>query len=296
MTFLFIMIILLKVSKGTPRMPSIYSYLNYREYLRDYFIEQKQLEKPLTHRLILKKMGITSTGFLSNVIAGKKNMNEEMSGKLGKILNLARRERRYLKNMVEYTQARLLEEKKKNLDRLLAMRKTRLAQMSEEQFSIFSQWYYVYIRDMLCFTDFKDDFAALAARLDPPIKPEEAELAVRDLERLGFISKDKDGFYRPRENLVTTGDEAHSVHLAAFQLTTMDMAKRSLEKHPADERDISFVSLTLSPDSFAQVKSEVQMFRKKLLLLAQQEKKPERVYQCNMQLFPVTKPQKDGHE
>ena len=277
-------------------MPSIYSYLNYREYLCDYFVEQKQLEKPLTHRLILKKMGITSTGFLSNVIAGKKNLNEEMGVKLGKILNLARRERRYLGLMVWYMQARSLEDKKKYLDRLLAMRKTTLARMSEEQFSIFSQWYYVYIRDMLCFIDFNGDYEALSRRLDPPIKPEEAELAVRDLERLGFISKDKDGFYRPRENLVTTGDEAHSVQLAAFQLTTMDMAKRSLEKHPADERDISFVSLTLSPDSFAQVKSEVQMFRKKLLLLARQEKKPERVYQCNMQLFPVTKPREDGHE
>jgi uncharacterized protein (TIGR02147 family) len=277
-------------------MPSIYNYLNYREFLRDYFVEQKQLQKQLTHRVILKKMGITSTGFLSNVISGKKNLNEEMSGSLGKILNLAGRERRYLKNMVEYTQARSLEEKKKYLDRVLAMRKTSLAPMSEEQFSIFSQWYYVYIRDMLCFIDFNGDYEALSRRLDPPIKPEEAEQAVRDLERLGFISKDNDGFYRPRENLVTTGDEAHSVQLAAFQLTTMDMAKRSLEKHPADERDISFVSLTLSPEGFAQVKSEVQMFRKKLLLLAQQEEKPGRVYQCNMQLFPVTKPQEDVHE
>jgi uncharacterized protein (TIGR02147 family) len=277
-------------------MPSIYNYLNYREYLRDYFVEQKQLQKQLTHRAILKKMGITSTGFLSNVISGKKNLNEEMSVKLGKILNLAARERRYLKNMVEYTQARSLEEKKKHLDRLLAMRKTGLAKMSEVQFSIFSKWYYVYIRDMLCFMNFSGDYGALAQRLDPPVKPEEAETAVRDLERLGFITKDKDGFYRPVDNLITTGDEAHSVQLAAFQLTTMDMAKRSLEKHPADKRDISFVSLTLSPESFAQVKSEVQMFRKKLLLIARQEEKADRVYQCNIQLFPVTKPQDGGNE
>jgi uncharacterized protein (TIGR02147 family) len=276
-------------------MPSIYNYLNYREFLRDYFVEQKQLQKQLTHRVILKKMGITSTGFLSNVISGKKNLNEEMSNSLGKILNLAGRERRYLKNMVEYTQARSLEEKKKYLDRLLSMRKTTLTQISEEQFSLFSQWYYVYIRDMLCFMDFSGDYGALAQRLDPPIKPEEAEAAVKELERLGFIQKDNDGFFRPVDNLVTTGDEAHSVQLAAFQLTTMDMAKRSLEKHPADKRDISFVSLTLSPESFAQVKSEVQMFRKKLLLIAKQEEKADRVYQCNMQLFPVTKPQDGGN-
>jgi uncharacterized protein (TIGR02147 family) len=276
-------------------MPSIYNYLNYREFLRDYFVEQKQFQKQLTHRAILKKMGITSTGFLSNVIAGKKNLNNGMSGKLGRIFNLARRERRYLDTMVLYTQAKSLEDKKKHLDRLLAMRKTGLAQMSEEQFSLFSQWYYVYIRDMLCFIDFNGDCEALARRLDPPIKPEEAETAVRDLERLGFINKDSNGFYRPVDNLITTGDEAHSVQLANFQLTTMDMAKRSLEKHPPDKRDISFVSLTLSPDSFAQVKSEVQMFRKKLLLMANLEDKADRVYQCNIQLFPVTKMPEGDH-
>jgi uncharacterized protein (TIGR02147 family) len=275
-------------------MPSIYKYLNYREYLHDYFVEQKQFQKQLTHRVILKKMKITSTGFLSNVIAGKKNLNSEMSKKLGKIINLATRERRYLNNMVSYNQARSIEEKKGFLDRLLAMRKTDLAQISDHQFSIFSVWYYVYIRDLLCFFDFKGDYQALADRLDPPIKPEEAETAIRELEKLGFIAKDNDGFYRPRECLITTGDEAHSVQLANFQLATMDLAKRSLEKHPADKRDISFVSLTLSADSFGLVKSEVQAFRKRLLLMAKDEKKPDRVYQCNIQLFPVTR-KPDSH-
>jgi uncharacterized protein (TIGR02147 family) len=277
-------------------MPSIYKYLNYREYLHDYFVEQKQFQKQLTHRVVLNKMGITSTGFLSNVITGKKNLNEEMSGKLGKIINLAARERRYLNAMVTYTQTKSIEEKKKYLDQLLAMRKTDLTHMNEDQFSIFSQWYYVYIRDMLCFFDVTNDYHALAARLDPPIKPEEAQAAILALERLGLIKKDNNGCYRPIDRLITTGDEVHSVQLANFQLTTMDMAKRSLQKHPAEERDISFVSLTLSKERFNQVKSEVQAFRKRLLLMAKDEQKPDRVYQCNIQLFPVTGQPGGGHE
>jgi uncharacterized protein (TIGR02147 family) len=275
-------------------MPSIYNYLNYREYIRDYFIEQKQFKKQLTHRAVLKKMGITSTGFLSNVIAGKKNLNDEMAGNLGKIIDLASRERQYLNNLVAYTQSKSIEEKKKHLDRLLAMRKSELAYMNDGQFSIFSQWYYVYIRDLLCFFHFKDDYSTLAGMLDPPIKPEEAEAAINDLEKLGFISRDSEGYFRPRDRLVTTGDEAHSVQLANFQLATMDLAKRSLKKHPSDKRDISFVSLTLSVESFARVKSEIQAFRKRLLLMAKDEQKADRLYQCNIQFFPVTK-QPGGH-
>lgn len=277
-------------------MPSIYKYLNYREYLRDYFVEQKQFQKQLTHRGILKKMGITSTGFLSNVIAGKKSLTGEMCKKLGRIIDLAAREQRYLNDMVAYTQASSFEEKKKWIDRLLAMRKTSLVYMSDDQFSIFSRWYYVCIRDLLCFIEFKGDYRAVAGMLDPPIKPEEAEAAIRDLESLGFIVRDSLGVYRPQDRFVTTGDEAHSVQLASYQLATMDMAKRSLEKHPAEKRDISFVSLTLSRDSFARVKSEVQAFRKRLLLMAKDEQKPDRVYQCNIQLFPMSNQPGAGHE
>jgi uncharacterized protein (TIGR02147 family) len=269
-------------------MPSIYNYLNYREYLKDYFLEQKQFRNSLTHRAVLSKMGVTSTGFLANVLSGRKNLNKEMSRKLGKIINLATAERRYLNHMVMYTQAKSIEEKKLLLDELLTMRKNELSYMSEDQLSIFSRWYYVYIRDLLCFFDFKDDYNALAAKLDPAIKPEEAETAVRELERLGFITKDGKGCYRACEPVVSTGDEVHSVQLANFQLTTMDMAKRSLEKHPRERRDISFVSLTLSEKSFAAAKSEVQSFRKKLLFLANDEEKPDRICQCNIQLFPVT--------
>jgi len=269
-------------------MPSIYNYINYRDYLRDYFVEQKQFQKQMTHRAVLQMMGVSSTGFLSNVITGKKNINREMGAKLGKIISLAPREQRYFTTMVAYTHAKSIEEKKKYLDRLLAQRKTTVAPLRSEQFSIFSKWYYVYIRDMLCFYNFTDNYEALAAMLDPPIKSQEARDAILDLEKLGFIAKDDDGCYRPAEHLISTGDETHSVQLANFQLATMEMAKRSLEKHPADKRDISFVSMTLSSESFLRVKSEVQDFRKKLLLIARDEKQPDRVCQCNIQLFPVT--------
>lgn len=284
---LIFFILIISKRKGR-NMPSIYNYFNYREYLHDFFVEQKQFQNKLTHRLILKKMGITSTGFLANVISGKKNMNPEMTKKLGKIINLASREQRYLVWLVLYTQTKLIEEKKKYLDQLMAMRKSDLTYISDAQFSIFSKWYYVYIRDLLCFYDFNNNYDELATKLEPPISPDEAKEAIEELEKMGFIMKDDKGFYRPLQKVISSGDETHSVQLANFQLTTMDLAKRSLKKHRPEKRDISFVTMTLSAESFLKVKSEVQAFRKNLLLAAKNEEHPDRIYQCNIQLFPVT--------
>jgi uncharacterized protein (TIGR02147 family) len=276
-------------------MPSIYKYVNYREFLRDLFIEQKQQMKPVTHRAILKKMGVSSTGFLSNVIAGKKNLSSQQSSRLSRILGLASREQRYFSLMASYTQAKALEEKKKFLDRLMSLRKTSLGLLQENQFDLFSKWYYVYVRDLLCFVDFRDDYDSLAKMLDPEIKASEAEDAIHALETMGLIARTNSGFFRPTERIITTGDEAHSVHLANFQLTTMDMAKRALEKVPAAERDISFVSMTLPPEGFTAVKSAIQDFRKRLLMMAKEEKNPQRVYQCNIQFYPVSKIAGNNH-
>lgn len=277
-------------------MPLIYNYLSYRDFLRDLFIEQKQLERPLTHRFILKKMGISSTGFLSNVIAGKKNLSRVQSTKLGTILGLAQRERRYFGRMVKYTQAKSIEEKKKSLDSIMEMRNSKLSRLNEKQLDLFSKWYYVYIRDLLLFVDFKDDFDALAGLLDPAIKASEAREAIEALSGMGLIAQDGHGFLRPVEKIITSGDEAHSIQLANFELTTMDLAKRALETVPAGKRDISFVSLTVSPESFAVIKSEIQSFRKKLLCIAKEETRPRNVYQCNIQFFPVSRDIEAGHE
>jgi len=270
-------------------MPLLYDYLCHRDFLRDFFIEQKQMARPLTHRFILKKMGISSSGFLSNVLAGKKNLSHGHIAKLGKVLGLARPDQHYFKLVVMYTQAKSLVEKKKVLDRILEMRNSKLCLLSEKQFDLFSKWYYVYIRDLLLFVDFKDDFASLSRRLDPAIKEEEAKDAIEALSKIGLIAKDEHGFFRPVNKIITTGDETHSVQLANFQLTTMDLAKRAMETVPAKRRDISFVTLTLSQESFSLAKSEIQSFRKKLLVLAKEDVGPENVYQCNIQFFPVSK-------
>jgi uncharacterized protein (TIGR02147 family) len=47
--------------------------------------------------------------------------------------------------------------------------------------------------------------------------------------------------------------------------------------------------MTLSRDTFQMVKSELQHIRKRIAKIAVDEDKPDRVYQLNIQLFPVSK-------
>jgi uncharacterized protein (TIGR02147 family) len=271
-------------------MISIYDYVNFRLYLKDFLAEHKKDDSPeFSHKMILYKMRISSTGFLSNVIAGRKNLTPFQIARLAKILKMNRAEIAYFEAMVYFTQAKVIDEKNEYFSRLVTLQKVNMKVLDKKKMTVFEKWFYVVIRELINFYKYKGDSVALAHLVEPTIRRSQAEEAVRYLEELELIKKDTDGTYRQVDNAITSGDEVKSLHLANFQIATLDLAKRALQKVPAAERDISVLTMTLSRDTFQMVKSEIQFVRKRIAKLAVDEDKPDRVYQLNMQLFPLSK-------
>jgi len=58
---------------------------------------------------------------------------------------------------------------------------------------------------------------------------------------------------------------------------------------PAESRDISTLTLSVSETTFREIKAEVQLFRKHLSAIACADQFADRVYQVNIQLFPLTR-------
>jgi uncharacterized protein (TIGR02147 family) len=106
---------------------------------------------------------------------------------------------------------------------------------------------------------------------------------------MGLAAIDNNGFYRQSNAFLTTGDETASLHLAHFQLFTMDRAKLALQTIKPEDRDISVVACSLSSEGFNRVKETIQSCRKQILQIAQEDTSPGRVYQCNFQFYPVSK-------
>lgn len=269
--------------------PDVFSYLDYRQYLSDLLKSLKCSGKQYTQRALLTKMNVTSTGFLANVINKKKNLNEEHAQKLANALPLSQIENQRFLMLIRYNQATNLLEKKEHLDHLTRVYKTKIKHLKPQQFSLFSQWYYVYIRELINFYPFNGDYQALGYMLNPAIPPRLAKKAIIDLLDMGLVVCNPDGSYAQSNPMVSTGNEVKSVALASFQVKTMELARQALLKTNAKNRDISVVSATLSQESFLKVKAEIQYLRKRILDIAAEENSPDTVYQCNFQLFPVTK-------
>lgn len=264
-------------------------YLNFREYLRDRFEWLKQNDPGYSQKRVQIDLGVASSGFLPNVLAGRKNLTPTQSARMARLLGLDRIESAYFEHLVLFTQSRTLEEKNEFFARLMTMQSARLSQLSEASLTLFAKWYYVAIRELVGLTTVKDDYAAIAAMLQPQIKASEAKEAIDVLVGLKLIEKNEKGNWIPREAAVSSGDEVRSLHLLHFQMTTMDLAKQALNDIPSEERDISVLTMGLSPDAFRLVKHEIQHFRKRLAKIAVDDSSANRVFQMNFQFFPITK-------
>ncbi|MBD3316194.1 MAG: TIGR02147 family protein, partial [Chitinivibrionales bacterium] len=145
------------------------------------------------------------------------------------------------------------------------------------------------------FYKFKDDYGGLARRLDPPIRSDQAKKAIATLESLRLIERDNEGYCRQTARVITTGKGyVRTLQTANFQAATMNLARESLDRHSREDRDISTLTLTVSPESLAKIKMEIEALQNRILKIVETDETVDRVYQVNFQVFPLTKHEEDS--
>lgn len=269
--------------------PIVFDYTNYREFLKAYYKFQKQKNPVFSHRYFALKAKVNSSGFLKNVMDGKRNLGRSLIIRFAEAMKLKKKESEYFENMVYFCEAKTVEEKRIFFERMMALRKLDIYLLQSHQYEYYSKWYYTAIRELIGILNFKDDYTALGQALNPSIRPEQAEKAIKVLDELNLISKDSKGIYRQTDNLITTGDEVDSMNVSQYQISCMDLAKEAIDRHPSSVRDMSTLTIRLSKQGFDILKDEIISFRKKLLVLEKQFSKADRIYQLNTHFFPLSK-------
>jgi uncharacterized protein (TIGR02147 family) len=272
----------------------VFDYTDYRKYLLDYYKTQKKSQSAFSYRFFANKAGFNSVGLYKDVIEGRQSLGRALTVKFSKALGHSKREAEYFENMVFFNEARSVDDRKLFFERMLACCDIKTVLVDTSRCEYYSKWYYSALRALLSYVRFKDDYAKLAEMLDPSIKPAESRKAIETLERLGFIGKDEKGFYRLTEALVssgrlTTDASVQTMNVIGFQREMTHLGKEAYDRFPTDRLDMSSLTLSVSEATFKEMKEEISALRRKLLLKAEQDQAPDRVYQLNYQFFPLTK-------
>lgn len=267
-------------------MFNIFDYTNYREALSDFYSWKKSTDPKMSHRYIAQRTGF-SVGVFSHVVRGKSNIAPDKIIRYAKLMKLSKKENEYFEALVLYEQTKESDRKQQLFEKIMRLNKGDIKPLSFDYYEFYNKWYYSVIREVLDCTHFKNDYARLAKRLRPEITATQAEEAIMLLERLGMIQRDEYGLYRKVDAFVYAGSEEHSFMLKNFVTEMIELGKSSIET-PKDERFISWQTISVNSDYYAELVEEVQDFQKRLVAIAEKSKDEDSVYQINMQLFPLT--------
>jgi uncharacterized protein (TIGR02147 family) len=273
-------------------MINIFSYDNYRKLLSDLYTERKQQNKNFSYRYIGLHAGFNSAGYFTKILKGSANISSRLALNLAQVFGLDKKETEYFELLVNFNQNKTFKEKAYYLSKLSAIRKDNIKQLVPSQFEIFLQWYYVAIHQTLGFFKFRDDYHALARKIIPAISPTEAKKAVKKLEELGLIKKNSNGYYERIDDVLTTGSDYASVAVMDFQHATIKLACEVFDRFPKQERDVSSLTLNISNDTFTKISAKLAQTRREILTMAKDDTAAERVWQLNIQIFPLTTQEK----
>jgi uncharacterized protein (TIGR02147 family) len=269
-------------------MSAVYAYFDVQEFLRQDFAERKARNPRFSLRAMAKRLELNS-GTLIRIINGKRKIGKKLIPRFTDYLGLKHKEARYFSNLVLFCQAKSQAQRAAAYRELITLRNGRARLMGADLHAFYDEWYYSAVRELLRFHRFSGDFHALAKLFRPAITVPEARRAVELLAGLGLIRKAGSG-YMVQDSEITTGERWESAAIERFQQQTIAMALEALERFAKQDRDISTMTMCFSPEGLAKVRELLKQTREELARIEENDRGQNRVYQINLQAFPLSEP------
>lgn len=271
-------------------MAHIFDFTDFREYLNNYFHEKKRTNPSFSYQLLTEKAGFNNRGFLFNIIKGTKKLTKTHCYQLSQALGHNRKEAQYFETLVAYAQAKNEGERTFYLELIQqgrSMKPVTPVIIDKDRHEFYSKWYHSAIRSLIGIFPVGDDYKTISKYVFPPITAVQAKKSVELLIRLGLIKKDKDGIYQLTGKNLKAGDELSKKSLNRFHVECIELAKQSIIYSPSKLHFKTSVTLGISEKSYTAIQEEAKKFRERIVQIANSEKEADRVYQCQLVLFPL---------
>ena len=188
------------------KKPEIYDYLDYREYLKDFYSYNKSINARFSYRTFAEIAKLNTRSYLKMVIDGKRNLTHKLMFKVAEACELHGNEAKYFYTLIDYNHEKDLRQQTVYFKELHSLsRKVIKREIIGDQNRLLSKWYYTVVRTLVNLVNFKPDSACITKKMRGFISPEEAEEALDVLMDLGLLKEEDGKFSIVGKHL--TGDE-----------------------------------------------------------------------------------------
>jgi uncharacterized protein (TIGR02147 family) len=274
-------------------MVEISGYLNFREYLKDFYNFKKQESKSFSYAVFAKRAGLKSPNYLKLVMDGDRKLSDELIPSFLKGLGLKKEQETEFRLLVNMNQALDAVQRQNTLKNLMELRTKTQLKREKLNFSFWSQiptwiaWTIYEMADQKA-ADFTPEFIKNILRF--PATIEDVKKALNSLLERGELRLNNGRIEKARDILETPEDVPVNV-VKSLMRDFILLSIESLYRDRPDEREFGGFTLSLTKEEFKELKSELRDIRTRLIerfTVARKLSKGDRIYQLNIQFFPLT--------
>jgi uncharacterized protein (TIGR02147 family) len=279
--------------------PVLSDYMSYREYLADYYQYKRKASKgslrQYNYAVFSAAANIKSPNYLKMIIEGKRNLSEDMIGKFGKALGFNKEQTEEFRLLVNFTQATDPADRNIFLKKMSEHRvgvKLKTGEIDRKSFEKVPNWVAWIVYAMVDQEGVSFDTASLKALLRGKASEEEIENSLQSMIASGDLRRDeKTGEIKKARSLTESPEDIPVALVRKLQSQLMYLGLESIYQDQPTDREFGTLTMSLTKAEFEEIKFKLRQMRKGLNKdnsIARMKTKGERVYQLNIQLFPVT--------
>lgn len=277
--------------------PLLGTYTDFRQYLKDVYEYRRRTEstglRAYSYSAFSAAADIKSPNYLKLIIEGRRNLSDDMIMRFARALRLQKAEAEEFRALVHYGQETEPIQRNhylKELADLRARRSFASGEISQEAFDKVPGWMGWVLFAMVEQYGVSFDPDELYRLLRAKTSPEDIKGELKKLVDNGGLREEAGRFVKGRDLIESPQDLPVEV-IRKLQAELIYLGIESLFKDSPKEREFGAMTIAMTQGEFEQVRFELRQLRKRLqkdLMVKRETTKGERVYQMNIQLFPVT--------
>ena len=264
----------------------IFQFTNFRKYLDEYQAARVQTDPDFTRAGACALLGLPKTrSYYNDIVKGKK-LSSRMIPKFVEVLGLNKKEARYFETMVNMDQAKTATERNVFFEDLLKQHPDSHRILNEDAYEYYNHWYNSVLFTALEVVDVSDDLEPIQKLISPKVSVGTLKRSLELLERLGFVRKNENGFWKSCRDSVSSGAYNNSDLVRQYQLQCFELSKQALLANDERSSDMATFTFSVSDDAFRAIAKEIHGLKarvRKIIML--DKKKATGVHQLNVHLF-----------
>jgi uncharacterized protein (TIGR02147 family) len=269
---------------------NVFKYTDHKKFLADWRMLEKEHNQGLTHEYLSTKLGQRNRAYFSDLEKGRRTIGPGLMDRLIKLLTLTGDEAKYFRAIVGYGQWETYEEREYWFEQMVQLNNTPKRFVDKETYLYYKKWYHSTIRTYLETCNFTNEYEKASLNLYGRLTPHEVKTAIETLLSLGLITPDGNGYLKPTEKVLTTGDTVKNELLRQYQLSNHDILRTILEKDESGTHDSTQLTVSVSQEGIERIAKRIKQFRSEIISIAHKdEQHAERVYKIAIHAYPESR-------